>query len=224
MPRDRKLWAYLSPMVAFLFLLVIPPVLKQLGGASWLAAAPYWIYPAQVFLCGAVLVWFWREYEFGPWRRPLFTLAVGLFVFVMWIAPQAYLGFAPRTEGFDPTVFATRPVLYWLTVVLRFARLVVIVPLLEEVFWRGFLLRYLIDEKFDRVPFGAFSWLSFLVVSAAFALEHSMADWAAAFATGMIYNAVAYRTKSLTACVIVHAVTNLLLGLWIMRTGQWGFW
>jgi hypothetical protein len=61
-------------------------------------------------------------------------------------------------------------------------------------------------------------------VAIVFALSHNRADWAAAVITGMLYNVVAYRTKSLATCVLTHAVTNLLLGLWIMKTAQWGFW
>ena len=97
-------------------------------------------------------------------------------------------------------------------------------PLVEEIFWRGFLLRFLINEDFERVAFGTFSWLSFAVVAIAFALSHTRADWVAGLITGMLYNVVAYRTKSLMTCVLTHAVTNLLLGLWIMKTAQWGFW
>jgi membrane protease YdiL (CAAX protease family) len=55
-------------------------------------------------------------------------------------------------------------------------------------------------------------------------LSHASPDWPAAFVTGALYNLVAIRTRSLTACVVTHAVTNLLLGLWIMQTRQWGFW
>jgi len=189
-----------------------------------LSDAEYWIYPVQTVLCGALLIWFWREY---PMHRPTsvaFGIGAGVFVFILWISPREFLGFPPRLVGFNPDIFATQPSLYWPTVALRFLRLVVIVPLVEEVFWRGFLLRYLIDEKFDRVPFGTFSWLSFAIVTLFFALSHSKADWVAALLTGAIYNAVAYRTKSLSTCVLTHATTNLFLGLWIMRTKEWGFW
>jgi len=51
-----------------------------------------------------------------------------------------------------------------------------------------------------------------------------MADWPAAVITGGLYNLVAYRTKSLFTCVVTHSLTNLLLGVWIMQTKQWGFW
>jgi hypothetical protein len=100
----------------------------------------------------------------------------------------------------------------------------VVAPLVEEIFWRGFLLRYLISEKFVTIKIGTFSWLSFLVVTLLFAISHSRADWFAALVCGALYNLVAYRTRSLASCVVAHAVTNLLLGLWIMQARQWGFW
>ena len=82
----------------------------------------------------------------------------------------------------------------------------------------------MIDERFFTVPFGKFTWLSFSVVTVAFCFGHSAPDRVAALAAGALYNFVAYRTKSLVSCVLAHSVTNLLLGLWIMRTDQWGFW
>ena len=100
----------------------------------------------------------------------------------------------------------------------------VVVPLVEEIFWRGFLLRYLINERFTTVAIGSFSWLSFAVVTVLFGFSHSRADWVAAVICGALYNLVAYRTRSLASCVVAHAVTNCLLGLWVMQTRQWGFW
>jgi uncharacterized protein len=223
-PHRRRLIAYIAPMALFLGLIALSNGLKAVGGSFWSSSPEYWVYPVQTLLCAGLIWWFRREYEFGSFRQPVFVFAVGFAVFILWVSPQLFLGFAPRTEGFNPSVFANQPSLYWLTVALRFLRLVVVVPLMEEIFWRGFLLRYLIDEKFYAVPFGKFTSFSFWCVSALFALAHSRPDWIAAFITGMVYNAVAYRTKNLTSCVVVHAVTNLLLGLWIMRTQQWGFW
>ena len=220
----RKLAAYTVPMAVFLGALAAVAGLKAIGGSFWLASPEYWVYPLQTLLCAGLLFWYRREYDFNGVRQPLVAVAVGIVVLVMWISPQAFFGAAARTEGFNPTIFADQPAAYWATVLFRFLRLVVIVPLVEEIFWRGFLLRYFIDEKFDRVPFGTFSWMSFAVVSIGFMFVHSMADWPAALLTGALYNFVAYRTKSLGACVLAHAVTNLLLGLWIMSTRQWGFW
>jgi CAAX prenyl protease-like protein len=223
MPDRKKLAAFTLPMALFLVLLVLAGILRKVGSSFWFASPEYWIYPAQTVICGGLLIWFRKEYELRAPSRVLFALGVGLLVFLLWIAPQQFFGFAPRRIGFDPGVFVD-PAAYWTTVVLRFVRLVVVVPLVEEIFWRGFLLRYLINERFYRVEFGTFSWLSFGIVTAAFALSHSPADWIAALITGALYNFVAYRTRSLAACILAHAMTNLALGIWIMGTRQWGFW
>src|SRR3954465_7615994 len=220
----RKLIAFILPMGAFLVLLGLTGSGNRPETGSWFAYPAYWTYPAQTVICGALVLWFWRDYELRPPRGIWFALLVGVVVFAIWIAPQQFLGFAPRATGFDPEVFAAQPSLYWSTVIFRFLRLVVVVPLVEEIFWRGFLLRYLISERFTTVAVGAFSWLSFAVVTLAFGLAHSPADWVAALICGALYNLVAYRTRSLAACVAAHATTNLLLGLWIMQTRQWGFW
>lgn len=184
----------------------------------------YWIYPLQTILCAVCLVWFWKEYDFGGKRGLGFGLVIGLAALAVWISPQWIFGMSPRTEGFDPTFFEENTGLYWMTVVTRFARLVVVVPLAEEIFWRGFLMRYLVNEKWRTVPFGTYTRLSFFVVAVLFMFEHTLEDWPAALVTGILYNLVAVRTKSLAACVIAHAVTNLGLGLYIMSTRQWGFW
>jgi CAAX prenyl protease-like protein len=220
---QRKLAAFVLPMAVFIGLLFLARILPSVGNGFWLASSEYWVYPVQTFICGGLVIWFWREYQLRPPTRILFTSAVGLLVFVCWIAPQQFLGAAPRVIGFNPDVFTAQPA-YWSTVTIRFVRLVLVVPLVEEIFWRGFLLRYLIGEKFHRVPFGTFSWLSFVVVTIGFGFSHSPVDRIAALITGALYNCVAYRTKSLASCVLAHAVTNLLLGLWIMKTRQWGFW
>ena len=107
---------------------------------------------------------------------------------------------------------------------MRVLRLVLVVPLLEEIFWRGFLLRHLIRDPFHEVPVGAFTWRSFTWVALAFGLAHWGPDFVPAIITGALYNLVAITTRSLGACVLAHAVTNLGLGLYLFRTQQWGFW
>jgi CAAX prenyl protease-like protein len=220
----RKLAAFTLPMAVFLLLLGLRGLLQNRSGAFGLVAPEFWIYPAQTILCGGLLLWFWREYELHAPRGIALALAAGVGVFCLWISPQALFGFAPRLDGFNPEAVSGQPAAYWTTLLFRFVRLVVVVPLVEEVFWRGFVLRYFINEKFHAVPIGTFSWLSFAVVTAGFGFAHSRPDWIAALIAGALYNCVAYRTKSLASCVMAHAVTNLLLGLWIMATRQWGFW
>jgi CAAX prenyl protease-like protein len=217
--------AYVAPFVIFMGGLVLVSIVQGIGGDSlWMTNPEYWVYPLQTVLCGAALVFYWRQYDFAKRGGLLLALLAGMLVLGLWLAPQELLGFAPRTEGFDPTVFEEGSALYWMTVIARFARLVIIVPLIEEIFWRGFLMRYLIREDFQNVPVGAFQWKSFLLVAVFFMLVHSTADWPAALLCGLIFNFVAVRTGSLMACVVAHAATNLGLGIYIMATRQWGFW
>jgi CAAX prenyl protease-like protein len=208
-------------MFVFLGLLALS---QLLSGSVVLRHAEFWIYPAQTILCGALLLWFRRRYEFHGLKNVAFTVVVGLVVFVIWIAPQQFFNFPPRGVGFDPSFLSNNTTTYWLSVAFRFLRLVVVVPVMEEIFWRAVLLRFLIDEYFEQVPFGKFSWPSFAIVTVAFTFSHSRSDWLAAFVCGALYNVVAYRSRSLASCILAHAITNLLLGLWIMQTRQWGFW
>jgi len=221
--QTRKIVAFTLPMAIFITLLGLTAIRKP-GAALWLSAPEHWIYPGQTFLCAAAVFWFWRDYDFLVPRKAWLALLIGIVVWVVWIAPQQFLGFELRTVGFDPEVLGKGSGSYWATVILRFFRLVLVVPLVEEIFWRGFLLRYLIRETFTEITVGAFSWLSFVVVTVAFGFTHSRADWIPALICGALYNLVAYQTRSLASCVLAHATTNLLLGLWIMQTRQWGFW
>lgn len=106
----------------------------------------------------------------------------------------------------------------------RFARLVLVVPLVEEIFWRGFLLRYLANENFMSLPFGSYNRTSFLITAGAFALVHQWSDFFPALVTGLLLNLLAVRTRSLLVCVLAHATANLALGFYICTTRQWGFW
>ena len=195
------------------------------GQAWWVIATPiYWVAPLQTVICGGLLIHYWPHYQF---RRPSgigLTLGIAIGVFLIWISPQELFHFAPRIDGFQPHFFSSEGWPYAANLGMRLARLVIVVPLVEEIFWRGFLLRYVISENFTEVPIGKFQWTSFGLVTLAFTLVHSMPDMIPAAITGALYNLIAYRTRQVSSCVLAHAATNLLLGLYILKTGQWGFW
>ncbi len=222
----RDMIAYTLPFVLFMAGLAAVSAAKALGIVSFAGVVldpMYWIYPIQTAVCAAALLWFWRSYDFGEsgGGKLLLGVVVGLVIFGLWISPQEVLHKAARTEGFDPGVV---PGLTPWMLVARFTRLVIIVPLVEEIFWRGFLLRYLVREDFTALPFGSCNRFSFRDVVAAFTLVHGSEDWPAAFLTGILLNLVATRTRSLAACVLAHAAANLALGCYICATRQWGFW
>ncbi len=225
---SRRTQAYVVPFVVFMLFLIVPdavaPLLK--GWSPILGENPkFLVWPLQTLVCAGLLIWYWREYEWGAGANWLVGIGVGILSIAIWLAPEFIMsGSKPRVEGFNPTVLEDSPALWWLTVIARFLRLVVIVPLVEEIFWRGFLMRYLISPEFEKVRFGTYSHTAFWVVVILFVLAHGVADWPAAFVVGILFNLVAIRTRSLSTCVLVHAVTNLLLGVYIMATGKWGYW
>ena len=222
----KDLTAYVAPFALFMAGLVSVSGAKALGLTTFVGIPldpMYWIYPFQTIICAGALLWFWRSYDFGE-SSPVklgVGLGVGLMVFGLWIAPQEVFHQARRLEGFDPEVLPG--ISAWMLSA-RFARLVIVVPLVEEIFWRGFLLRYLVREDFMALPFGSCNRFSFWAVVVAFTAVHAPVDWPAAFLTGILFNVIAVRTKSLTACVLAHAVANLALGVYICATRQWGFW
>ncbi len=232
--------AHVAPLMVFMVLTQVASELRIENSAlPWFQRAPeHWVYPMQCVIVGALLWAFRRHYTLAPWRGLGMAVGFACVGIAIWIAPsmiqqvkepswwQECLGLVKRDEGFDPNVFASGSVAWWSTVVMRFARMALVVPFVEELFWRGFLMRFVQagDKPFMSVPFGKHTWRTFWIVTLAVMLIHQRADWLAAFVWGALMYALAVRTKSLGACVVMHATGNLLLGLYVMKTGLWGFW
>ena len=145
---SKVIWAFWTPFLAFVLIAaagsLVSSVFKN-SDSLWISSPQYWVYPLQAVVCGVIIARFWKSYSFGHLRNTAFTIAIAVLVLLLWIAPQELLHFSERTVGFDPTVFADNHKLFTAMISLRFLRLVVVVPLMEEIFWRGFLLRDLID-------------------------------------------------------------------------------
>ncbi|MES2594733.1 MAG: CAAX prenyl protease-related protein [Verrucomicrobiota bacterium] len=242
--RDSDTAAHVAPLFVFMAFLMVPGWFRiDNSELPWFQRAPeHWVYPLQTFVCGALLLWFRRHYEFKPWRGLGLAslLAVGgiaVWIFPAWLyhklgagdqAPSwwSWFGLVERKEGFDPTRLATWPEWQAMAIVLRFVRMVIVVPLVEELFWRGFLMRYLNagDAPWRSVPFGTHSWRAFGIVTLLVMLAHNPEDYPGALVWGSLVYWLAVRTRSLGACIVMHALGNLLLGLYALRTQQWGFW
>jgi uncharacterized protein len=243
--RKSATFAHTAPLLLFMAIsALVAPFKTENSALPWYQQAPeHWLYPLQILAVGALLFWCRAHYTLRPWRGMGLAVLLGVAGIAVWVLPaQLYLawhsagatepawwewlGIVERTQGFTPTLFPEHSSAYWLTVLLRFARMVLIVPLVEELFWRSFLMRYLQagEKLFTRVPFGKHSWVAYAVVTLAVTFIHSTEDWAAAFIWGSLMYLLAVKTRSLGACVLMHAVGNLVLGLYIMKTQQWGFW
>jgi CAAX prenyl protease-like protein len=167
----------------------------------------------------------WRK-EIRPEARVLLpALAVGLLTFAEWVVLDRlvlypHLGARTALNPFDAIA---DPALRGLFLAVRFYGLVLMVPVMEEVFWRSFLLRYATDqERWASLPLGTFSAFAFILVAAMFAASHP--EWLVAGICGMLYAGLLRWTGSLFACVVAHGVTNLALGIYVLATGDWKYW
>lgn len=228
--RNSPWLAHLCPLVCFLALqsLVSPLLAEGAANPPWWRLHPeHLIYPLQTIVCAVLLAFWWRRYEFAP-LRPVQVLGALLFAatgIAFWIAPVA-LGWTERTEGFDPYALGSAPLVSGSVLVCRFLRLAVITPLVEEIFWRGFLQRYLVDtrEDFWITPLGTFTWFSSFWTTVGVVFVHQAADWPAAAVWGILVAILYVRTRSLSACVLMHSTANLILGVYVLRTEAWGLW
>jgi len=174
------------------------------------------------------LLWFWRHTyaaDISPglsFREGLTALFCGLLALVLWIGLEGYLFQFGQNSGFDPYALGgSKPYAIGLIAV-RLIGAAVVVPVMEELFWRSFLMRYLISPDFRSVPMGAFSWFSFLGVAILFGLEHHRVM--AGIMVGLLYGLLLIRQKKLKGVILAHGVTNLGLGIYVLLTESWMFW
>jgi CAAX prenyl protease-like protein len=165
----------------------------------------------------------------GP-SKPLLSILIGIAVFVIWVAPDVI---APNWHHFilfDNSMWrptATTPLASradpWFLLP-RVAISVVAVPILEELFWRGWLMRWIVDSRdFERVPLGTYAPDAFWLVALLFASEHGP-FWDVGLAAGIVYNLWMIRTGNLWDCILAHAVTNGILAVYVIGAGQWQYW
>ena len=212
--------AYCTPMVAFL-------ALTWLGGNSpglYLSS-----YVAKTVIVGSMLVYFWPKYTAIRWTHLWLGVIAGIIGVFQWVGMQLWLQdhwevFRPAAGKFQPTEYFTTQwgLVAFLTI--RIIGAVVVVPVMEELFWRDFLWRTCSTrEPFKTEPVGVWNVQAFAVVCLAFASVHGNWWLTSIIWAGMIGGLLVY-TKSLGACIIAHAVTNLLLAGYVMGTRDWSFW
>ena len=185
------------------------------------------LYPVKTVVAAILLFWLYRRFSELNWRDlgripdTLLSLLLGLVVFVLWINMDWHFDSLGEGTGFNPGMVADTGLRNGL-IFFRMVGPVLVVPLMEELFWRSFILRYLVDNDFMKIRIGHFTWFSCLVSAVLFGLEHHLIF--AGVMAGLAYNLLLYRTKSIAQCVFAHAVTNLALGIYVLASGKWMFW
>ncbi len=223
---ERPDWLpYVAPLATFLVLTSAEGQLPTVDGQvhpTWYPVA----YAAKVLIV-ALVAWLcrsaWRDLK--PWPAPMALLAavgLGLLVAGLWVVLDPYyprFGFLGSRSAFDPARIPGPG--RGLFLIARSFGLILLVPLIEELFWRSFLVRTVIDPDFTRVPVGRMTAAAAAVSSVAFAAVHP--EWLPALLTGLIWAGLLAWSRSLMACVVSHAVANLALGIFVLATGRWEF-
>ena len=188
---------------------------------------PRWVYAATVLIVGALLAWYWRDFgELVAQNRPTLgelglAIVTGVVVFALWInldAPWMQIG--EPTAAFAPVDLEGR--ILWPLVVVRWIGAALIVPVMEELFWRSFLMRWIESPQFESVVPRRIGPKAVVLSTFVFMLAHTL--WLAAIIAGLAYAWLYVRTGRLWVPIVAHAVTNGILGVWVVATGRWAFW
>jgi uncharacterized protein len=184
----------------------------------------FWVYCAKTVV-GAGLLWImWPAVREMRWRISGAAVLVGVAVFILWVGLNP---FYPRLltpgEPWNPHAqFGEGTALAWSVVGLRLLGSSLVVPPLEEVFFRSFVYRYLASPDFQSVPLNRFAWMPFLVTSVVFGLNHH--EWLAGILCGFAYQGLVIWKGRLGDAITAHAITNALLGGYVVWQGAWQFW
>jgi len=201
------------------------------------AASAYWFYFAKT-LAGAWLVWKMRPLVSEMrWAFSWEAVVVGVGVFGVWVGISGEwttqnslwvkLGISHSTAKpllpWNPNdQFGSGSALAWLMIMTRILGSTFVVPPLEEVFYRSFLYRYIAKQNFLSVPLNQFLPFPFFATAIVFGFSHN--EWLAGILCGAAYQWLVVRKNRLGDAMTAHAITNLLLGVWIVWQGAWHFW
>ncbi len=240
---QRHRWlTFLLPFLVFGLVTTLEPTRETTGGNAIGLAVSYDYYPivymAKIALTIAAVVFVWPGYREFPFRVSPLAVVVGLVGGVAWIAlcrldvegryfkpildriGMDWLIQSGVRSGFDP--LRELSPLAWAVgfLAVRFVGLVLVVALIEEFFLRGFLMRFVIRNDWWNVPTGQVTTASVLIATLVPMAMHPAEILAAAVWFSMV-TWLYTRTRNIWDCVAAHAVTNLLLGVYVLSTGEW---
>ena len=221
MTRSSPAIPYLAPFAVFL---------------AFLALHSVWPLPdltdqvVRIVGTGLVILLVSRQVLDFRVQAVLGSLLVGAGIFVVWVGPDLlwpgyrhFWLFENAITGKMQTSLSAEGHGSAAVLALRTIRAVVIVPIVEELFWRGWLMRWLIAADFRQVPLGQYTASSFWIVAVMFATEHGP-YWDVGLIAGIIFNAWMIRTKSLGDLILAHAVANACLSAYVIAMGKWEYW
>lgn len=211
---DRSLPTRYDATVGYL----MPFVALMVGSVAMSAAAPHDrpIYALKAVLV-AVAIWLFRH-RMGSWRlaMPGTSITAGALVGVAWIAT------APSGSGegdLGAWLAEIGPVMAVAWLAIRGLGTIVLVPIAEELAFRGYLYRRLIRRDFHQVGWTTFSWVALIASSLAFGILHER--WIAGALAGLVFALLMLRGGRLGDAIAAHAVANALIFAWALAFQQW---
>ncbi len=201
------------------------------------AASAYWFYLAKTIAGLGMLLAVRPFITEMRWAFSWAAVGVGVAVFVAWVGISGdwatqnslwvKLGLSSPPKNLPASwnpfqQFGEGSALAWLMILIRILGSTFIVPPLEEIFYRSFLYRTIANQNFLAVPLNQFLPIPFLVTALAFGLAHN--EWIAGIFCGAAFQWLVIRKNRLGDAMTAHAITNFLLGIWVVWRGAWNFW
>jgi uncharacterized protein len=224
MPASATL-AKVLPFATFITLMIFESGLKSWAPALF-KEMQFFFYPLRILITVAVLIWMWKvSTQLLPsWRgmtmpSVLLAAAVGLAIIVFWIVigPMFRIGTPSQTNPI-PQDAILGPL--WLG--MRFLGAVLVVPIIEELFWRSYLARRVDAFEVDKLSPSKLSSRAILVSSLAFGLAH--AEVLAGVVSGIAFCWLYKRRGDLRDAILAHAVANALLFAYVVKFSAFEFW
>ena len=228
--------AFLTPTTARVAPFVIFVLLTAAQGTCGPASA-YWFYFAKT-LAGLGIIFAVRPLVAElRWAFSWEAVVVGVGIFFAWVGisgewtTQNFLwvkfGLTSPSKNLPTTwnpflEFGDGSAPAWFFVAVRILGSTFVVPPIEEMFYRSFLYRYIAKPDFLSVPLNQFFPLPFFVTALVFGLAHN--EWLAGILCGAAYQWLVLRKNRLGDAMTAHAITNFLLGVWVVWKSAWNFW
>lgn len=214
--RQSPIHARVAPFVLFVLLTSCQGLLGE--------SSRYWVYSLKIVL-GSWMIWAVRPVV-GELRWSLSWEAclVGVAVFAAWVGLDSlYPKFGDAGKSWNPNFqFGERSPLAMTFIATRILGSAIIVPPIEELFYRSFLYRYLANPDFTSLTLSFKNWRALIITSTVFGFVHR--EWLAGILCGLGYQWLVLRKGRLGDAMSAHAITNFLLGIWVVWKGAWNFW
>ena len=179
------------------------------------------LYGIRIIAAVLVLVALRYDYREFTWRWSWSTIGAGLLAAVVFVA------LAPRPDLESVSAWNNEwlALSLWARVswtVVRALGSILVVPIAEELAFRGYALRRLVAPNFENVSPGHFSLPALLLSSAAFGAIH--AGWMGGALAGLLFGLAQLRGNGISHAIVAHVVSNAAVALYVLGFGQWWLW